>query len=631
MAKKQKIVGAADVLERLTPGMRIFVGTGGAEPKTLVRQLIESESPNLEDLELIQLVSFGNAISAESLDPRKYRLKTFFAGGIAASAITAGHVDLVPCRFSAIPRLFARRLFHVDVTFVQVTPPDPMGYCSLGTSIDVAHQAMEQSTLVVGEICHDMPSTMGDTFVHVDQFDLLVEGTEPFTYIGRWPVPAVWDKVAANVASVIRNGSCVGFALGPLYEALGRHLKDKQDLSVHSPFFTDPLMDLVESGAVTNRHKKTFRGKSLVSYALGTKELMQWLDKNPLVEFQSIEKVFSPLVIGKNSRAVFVIPARKVDLSGHVALRMGGGNTAAGPSEAVDFVNGTELSPQGQSVFALPSRNRNGEPNIRMDIEDFPNQFSMREAVDIVATEYGVATLRGRTVRERAQALIEIAHPEDRAELVAQAKGANILYHDQIFLPQSVHLYPADITATETFGDETVRFRAMKPSDEDEMRRLFYRFSNETVYYRYFTRIKSMPHAKMQEYVNVDYSRALSIVGLVGEPGEGHIVAEARFVKLRDRPMADLAFVVDEKYQGRGMASFLLQLLVRLAQERGLQGFTADVLASNRSMMRVFERSGHSMQACLSEGAYELTVFFNRTTSRATATVGDDGLRRNGP
>ena len=138
MAKKQKIVGAADVLERLTPGMRIFVGTGGAEPKTLVRQLIESESPNLEDLELIQLVSFGNAISAESLDPRKYRLKTFFAGGIAASAITAGHVDLVPCRFSAIPRLFARRLFHVDVTCVQVTPPDPMGYCSLGTSIDVA-------------------------------------------------------------------------------------------------------------------------------------------------------------------------------------------------------------------------------------------------------------------------------------------------------------------------------------------------------------------------------------------------------------------------------------------------------------------------------------------------------------
>ena len=606
---KKRLVPPGKVLERIEPGGSIFIGTGMAEPRTLVRHLMATEAPNLQDLELIQLVSFGEAIS---LGSTKYRLKTFFSGWVASDAIRAGRIDLIPSRFSRIPRLIRSGRLRIDVAFIQITPPDAAGYSSLGLAVDVARLAMEQAVLKVGEINRQIPMTYGDTLIPMSEFDLLVEAEDPPFTFNRWPMDPVFDRVAAQVASVIEDGACIGFSLGPLYEALSRHLVNRRDLGVHSPFFTDPMMDLVKSGAVSNRRKRIAAGRSLASYAFGSTDLLAWLDKNPLVEFQDIESVCNPARIGRNPRFMAVLPARKVDLSGRIALHIGKGNVAAGPGEAADFVNGAEMSAGGLSVFALPSRNRKGEGNIRLSVEELPNQFSLRESVDMVVTEYGVATLGGRTVRERAQALIEIAHPDDRPQLVQQAKDAHMIYPDQIFLAESAHLYPREIATAHNFKDGLrVRFRAIRPSDEEEMRRLFYRFSDKAVYYRYFTPIRSMPHARMQSYVNVDYRRSMSVVGVVGETGQGHIIAEARYVRHQDRPWADVAFVVDGEYEGRGIATWMYAMLIRLARERGLQGFTADVLASNMGMMKVFEKGGFPVRARLSDGAYELSIPFD--------------------
>ncbi|MBT8369440.1 MAG: GNAT family N-acetyltransferase, partial [Deltaproteobacteria bacterium] len=483
------------VIGKLEPGMSIFLGTGVGEPRTLVKHLMAANSNHLKDLELIQVVSLGDAISVEALNSNAYRLKTFFSGWVASEAITAGQVDLIPSSFSRIPLLIESGRIPIDVALVQITPPNEAGYCSLGVAVDVGRQAMAQASLVVGEINPDIPVTLGDTFVPLSDFDFLVRSTEKPIYFCRWPVDDVFDRLAANVASIIEDGSCLAFSLGPLFEALSRHLVRKHNLGIHTPFFTDALMDLVNSGAVTNRYKEIFKGKCLTSYALGTRELMTWLDRNPLVEFQGIDKVFAPAQIGQNPRFVALLPARKADLSGRIALHFGKGNVTAGPGDVMDLFRGAELSKGGVTIFGLPSRNLNREPNILISIEDFPNQFSIRETVDMVITEYGVASLSGRTVRERAQALIEIAHPDDRAMLVEQAKKEKILYQDQIFLQESAHLYPADINFQHTFkADVTVRFRAIKPSDEEEMRRLFYRFSDQSVYYRYFAPIKTMPH-----------------------------------------------------------------------------------------------------------------------------------------
>ena len=610
---EDKVVPPQEALQKIKPGMSIFIGTGVAEPRTLVKHLMASREANLQDLELIQLVSFGEAISPKEVDSRKFRLKTFFSGWVASEAITAGRIDLIPSRFSQIPGLIQSGQVPIDAAFVQVTAPNEAGYCSLGVAVDVAREAMERASLVVGEINRQIPLTYGDTFVPLSDFHFLVESTEPPIYFNRWPVDPVFDQVAANVASVIEDGSCLGFSIGPLFEALGKHLANKRNLGIHSPFVTDALMDLIKSGAVSNRHKEVFRGKSLVSYAFGTATLMAWLNRNPLLEFQGIDKVFDPTQIGRNPRYLALLPARKVDLSGRIALHAGKGNVAAGPGEAVDFVNGAELSRGGLAIFALPSRNLQKQPNILMSVDDFPNQFSLRESVDMVVTEYGVANLKGRTVRERAQALIDIAHPDDRPGLVDEAKKGKILYADQIFLAESAHLYPAQVATRQIFkGGQEVHFRAIKPSDEEGMRHLFYRFSDEAVYYRYFSPIKTMPHHKMQQYVNVDYRRAMSIVGLSGDSGEGQIIAEGRYVKHLDRPDADIAFVVDEKVQGLGIATFLYQMLIRLARERGIKAFTADVLGTNRAIMKVLEKGGLPIKAILKEGIYELNIPLDR-------------------
>ncbi len=607
---REKLVSAETVLEKIQPGMGIFLGTGVAEPQYLIQTLMETDAPNLQDLELIQLVSLS-AISIDTIKSHKFRLKTFFSGWAAGEAIASGQVDLIPSRFSGIPHLIGSRVLSIDVAFIQVTPPDDAGYCSLGVAVDVARQAMEQASLVVGEINPQMPVTYGDTLVPVSDFDMLVENDRHLICFDRFPVDETFDRVGENVASLIEDGSCLGFSIGPLFESLSRHLTRRRNLGIHSPFMTDALMDLVKSGAVTNRYKEVWRGKSLVSYAFGTEILMKWLHRNPLVEFQAVDKVCSPLQVGRNKRFIAILQARKVDLSGKIALHTGQGNLAVGPGEVGDFCNGAEISRGGKIIIGLTSRNLEGAPNILLSVDEYSNQLGQNHAVDLLVTEYGVANLAGRTIRERAQALIDIAHPEDRQALVEEAKKKNIIYPDQIFLADSAHLYPADVAAEHTFKNGTqIRFRAIRPSDEEEMRRLFYRFSDKAVYYRYFTAIKAMPHEKMQSYVNVDYRVTMSIVGLVGKPGQGHIIAEARYVKTGPQPYADVAFVVDGEYEGLGIATYMLAMLMKLAKERGVPGFTADVLASNKGMMRVFEKSGLAVEARLDSGAYELTMPF---------------------
>ena len=610
---QKKIVSPKDVLENVEPGMSIFVGTGMAEPRTLVKHLMASDQLNLQDLEMIQLISLGDTLSIDARYSHKYRLKTFYSGWIADAAVREGRVDLIPSRFSRIPWLFKSGAIRIDIAFVQITPFDESGYASLGVGVDVARHAMEHATVVVGEINAQVPWTLGDTLVRAEEFDYLVMATEPPIYLERWPVNEVYDKLASHVASVVTDGSCISFSIGPLYDALALHLNRKKHLGIHTPFFTDALMDIVKSGAVTNRRKAFFPGKSLASYALGTAKLMQWLDRNPLVEFQPIDVTQDPKNIGLNSQYVAIVPARKADLTGDVALHAGKGNVTAGPGAVQEIVTGASLSKNGRTIFALPSRSRKGEANIVLSVADHAYQFSSRESLDTVVTEYGVAYLTGRTLRERAQALIDIAHPDDRAELVRQAKNARILYADQIYFAESGRLYPEQIACTHTFKDDLrIHFRAIKPSDEDEMRRLFYRFSDQAVYYRYFSPIKTMPHDRMQEYVNVDYSSVMSIVGVIEESGREMIVAEARYARRKDkeRRYADVAFVVDESCQGRGVATFLFNLLIRVARENGVEGFTADVLADNKSMLKVFEKTVFPVSASLAYGAYELTIPF---------------------
>lgn len=229
----------------------------------------------------------------------------------------------------------------------------------------------------------------------------------------------------------------------------------------------------------------------------------------------------------------------------------------------------------------------------------------------MVVTENGIARMAGRTVRERAQALVEIAHPDDRAALIEEAKDSRILFEDQVFVAASSQSYPAEINERETFkGGEEIIFRPIKPSDEEEMRRLFYRFSDQSVYYRYFAPIKTMPHNVMQDYVNVDFGQTLSIVGIRVAGGKEHIIAEGRYVIDPRSRFADLAFVVDEAFQRKGIASYLYRLLIRIAKKNAVAGFTADVLTSNQPMLKVFQSGAETVTSKVESDAYRLTIRF---------------------
>ncbi len=618
---RQKIVAPKVALSGIKPGMSIFLGTGIAEPRTLLKHLFTAQMSNLSDLELIQIVSLGDAVSLSNYQNKmKFRLKTFFSGWLASEAITAGFVDMIPCRFSSIPRLVASGTIKVDAAFVQISPPDQSGFASLGVAVDIARQAMEKASFVVGEINENIPRTMGDTYVHVNDFEYLIRAEEPLIYFPRFPVDAVADKVAANVATLVEDGSCLSFFHGSLYEALGKYLKHKKQLGIHTYTFTDVLMDLIRCGAVTNEKKKYFPRKSLTAYAQGTSELIKWLDNNHLVEFHGIDVIADHFKTGLIDKLVVILPARKVDLTGNIALHTGKGNITPGPGQIQELFIGAEHSRGGRTIFALPSRNLKNESNILLSVDSFPNQFTFREALDLIVTEYGIASFSGKSIRERAQALIDIAHPDDRAGLVQRAKEAKIIYADQIYLQEAGHFYPEKIATKHTFSDGTkVFFRAMKPSDEEAMRRLFYRLSGNTVFYRYFSPIKTMPHSKNQEYVNVDYRNTMSVVGIIEEAGTERIIAEGRYVRHADDSLADVAFVVDEQFTGRGLALFLLDMLIRYSRGQGITGFCADVLYDNKPMLKVLEKLPFVVNSKLESGIYHLTINFSEEETSPAA------------
>ncbi|MBF0412781.1 MAG: GNAT family N-acetyltransferase [Desulfamplus sp.] len=608
---EEHVISPESVLTKIKPGMTVFIGTGPAAPRTVMKVLLNCDVHNLRDIEFVQLAVLGDIVlSAEKLDAPNYRVKTFFSGFVASHTISSGLVDLIPAYSSEIPKIIRSRRIPIDVAIVQITPPNEAGYCSLGVAVDVAKEAIDQASLVIAEINPDMPFTFGDTFVSIDSFDLLVKSTKaPVTY-NPHPAYEQMGKVALNVASIIQDGDCLSFSHGALFDALVPHLTSKKDLGIHTLYFTDALATLVKSGAVTNSKKSPFRGKSLTSYAIGSKALMKWLDRNPLVEFQGIDWVCNPQLIGQNPQFVALYEARKADLLGGIAFPLQGA-VVTGPGEVIDFFKGAEASQDGCIIVALPSRNLKGESNILTVLMDYPNQLRLRESVHIIVTEYGVANLKWRTLRERAQAMIDIAHPDDREHLMEQARDKKIIYSNQIFSSLSAHLYPAHISGKETFkGGVTIRFRAIKPSDEESMRHFFYRCSDKIIYYRFFYSIKTMSHDKMQEYVNVDYSKEISIVGLIGNACDEQIIAEARFVRDERTSYGEVAFLIEEAYQGIGVGSYMLNLLTTLAREQGIKGFSAEILAENHPMIKVFEKANLPLDARLENGVYKIKIHF---------------------
>ncbi len=612
-----KLVDPAAAVRHVARGSHVFVGSGCAEPQVLVAALAE-RGHELSDTEILHILTLGVAPYAASKHVGRFRHNAFFIGSNVRDAVLQGQADYTPVFLSEVPRLFRSGRVRVDVALIQVSPPDRNGYCSYGISVDVVKAGTESAKLVIAAVNPRMPRTHGDSFLHVDQIDFLVEADEPVLELPAPQPDEVSERIGQFIADLIEPGATLQLGIGTIPNAVLHHLGDKEDLGLHTEMFSDGIMDLLARGVITNRRKSLHPGKSITSFCMGTRPLYDLVDDNPGFGFYPSEYVNDPLVIAQNDRMVAINSALQVDLTGQVCADSLGHRFYSGIGGQVDFIRGAARSRGGKAIIAVPSTAKQGTVSrIVPVLNEGAGIVTTRADVRYVVTEYGVADLYGRNVRERTLALVSIAHPDFRNELLAAAKARRYVYAEQIPFPQQGRPYPHELERWGSFRDGLeVFFRPVKPADERLLRDLFYSHSQETVYMRYLTPVKKLSVRQIQELVTLDYDTHMAIAGFLIHDDTEEMIAVARYVLDPKSNMAEVAFTVHDDYQNRGIGRFLLATMKEIAQERGIAGFTAQVLASNSRMMHLFHAAYSPLRSEIEAGVYNIACRFTEIDQR---------------
>lgn len=605
---KQRLISTDDLIKIIKPGNRIFLSSGAAIPSQSVTAIINSDNPNTQDLELVHLLTLGEHLSKDSDRNLNYRLKTFNIGESISREFNQGRVDFIPANLMEIPLLLKSGAVGIDMAIVTVSPPDNNGYMSLGIAVDVSNIAVQKAPVVVAEVNPSMPVTYGETLIHMNQVHHIIESGRPMLE-RTWKMwDAQQEKIGWHISNLIEDGSTVVLHVGRMFDAIASYLKTKRNLGIYTNVISDWVIDLVESGAVPYSRSRFRGGQITTSYCYGSKELYDYVNRNPIVEFYPIARLVNPSVIQRMPNVVSIMNVKKIDLSGESVIFHSGDNLLTGYESKFIFAMGAAMAKRGKTIIALRSVDTEGKSNIVLSHEK--EKEHVRATLGIaryIVTEYGIANLFGKSIRERVLSLIDIAHPDHRDFLLEEAKRLGYVYKDQIYVVQNVKNYPVELETVKTFKDGLeVRFRPIKPSDEDMMRRLFYQFSDESKYLRYFVRVSTMPHREMQKYVNIDYIDVVSIVGLITRNRQEEIIAEGRYAYYPQEKTYEMAFIVDEDFQGKGIATFMAEYLIKIAKERGLKTVCANVLPENKKMLMVFDKIKTKHTSKFSEGVVSL-------------------------
>jgi len=587
----EKLKSAEDAVAMIQRGSRVFIGTGCGEPQQLIRMMVANAK--LQDIMIYQMLSMTLAEFVD--DPsflRRFSMKLFFISSHMRKAAFEGKIDYLPTYLSQIPRLFSSHRIGLDVALVQVSPPDEFGYCSLGVSVDITRSGVENASMVIAQVNPKMPRIWGDSFVHVDDLDVIVWHEEPLVEA----LPSIKDeKIALRIAffvnQLIDDGATLQIGFGQLPYAILKYLDDKKDLGIHTQLITDGFLPLFKKKVITNKRKNYLPGRVVASLCMGSEKIYEYVNNNPMFYFRSSEFVNDPTVIARNNNLVSISSALEVDLTGQVCSDSTGYMFYSGIGDQVDFLRGSAMSDGGFSIIALPSTAQNGEVSrIVPHLSEGAGVATTRGDVNFIITEYGIAELQGKGIYQRVMELAQIAHPKFREELIEFAKKRHYIFKDQ--LPPSsedllfLEAYKRNFTLK---NGKTVEFRPLLPSDEFGYRNFFYSLQEETIYFRFFYRMQLFSHEVVQkQWASVDYRKNMSIVGLVQKGGHKEIMAIGSYAD--DGGRAEVAFVVREDFQGMGTASFMLEMLEGIARENDYTGFTATVLKENAAMLHVFRK-----------------------------------------
>ncbi len=424
---RSKLTTPERAIAEIGSGQRVFLQGGAANPIPLVEALVKRAS-ELENVEIVHLHTEGPAPHVDPSMEGHLRLNALFVGANVRQAVNEGRADAVPVHLSEIPDLFRKGILPVDVALVQVSPPDEHGFCSLGVSVDCAKPAADAAKVVIAEVNRRMPRTLGDSFLHVSRFRWVVETDRPLPEIQRATGGEVVARIGRQVAELIEDGSTLQMGIGAIPDAVLSFLTGHRHLGVHTEMFSDGVMELVERGVITNERKSIHRGKIVAAFILGTQRLYEFVHNNPMIELHSIDYTNDPFIISRNDRMVAINSAIQVDFTGQVCADSIGYRIYSGFGGQVDFIRGAARSNGGKPIIALPSTAKDDTiSRIVARLDEGAGVVTTRADVHYVVTEYGVAYLHGKNIRQRVRALIDIAHPKFREELERRAREVRYL------------------------------------------------------------------------------------------------------------------------------------------------------------------------------------------------------------
>jgi acyl-CoA hydrolase/GNAT superfamily N-acetyltransferase len=605
---------AQQALGLIKPAQRVFIGSSCGEPQHLVRELSEA-SDYFKDIEINRLMTLETTpltLIANKSGDQSLNIRSFYLGSAKPRAIARNKRFITPINLSAIPRLFKSRLLPIHVALIQVSPPDDFGWMSLGVSVDITLAAALSADLVIAQVNSRMPRILGRSFIHVNDVDVFVEYDEPLLTIGETPELEAANDIGRLIARLIEDGSTMEIGLGSTHQATLLALADKNDLGIHTEYLTSDIMHLFSRGVITNRKKGLNEGKMVASGAIGTEELYEFLNDNPAIEFHPSDYVNDPSIVSRHAKMVSMNVAMTIDLTGQVAADALPHNHFSGVTGMLDFIRGAVQSQGGKAILLLPATALQGKKSRIVPELDNEAVVVPRGDVHYVVSEYGAVNLFGKSLQERAMAMISIAHPNFRDELFFEAQKMGLLSPERT-LSESLHgVYPIHLEETIDIDGEPVTIRPAKPVDERRIQEHFYNMDKDDVVSRFFHEKTSFVHDEVKGVSLIDYIKDLTVVAVVGEFGFGRIVGIGEYLLNPASNEAEIAFSISKSYQKKGLGKILLNKLAAAARDNGIAGLMAYTSAQNRGMIKLFKILPYKVDSFFDGEMLELRCRFDQ-------------------
>ncbi len=609
----EKFGSEDSIFSHIYRGNRIFIGTGCGEPQYLVRALIRyvaSHPTAFFDAEVFHVWTLGIAPYTDEKFKRNFRLNSFFIAKNTREAVNKGLADYTPVFLSNVPDLFYRGLIPIDVALVQTSPPDDHGFMSLGVSVDIVKAAAEKAALVIAQVNSSMPRVHGDGFIHIKDVNFIIPHDEPILEYVSEAESDIARQIGKYVSRLVRDGETIQVGYGSIPNAILANLHDKKHLGVHSELLSDGVVELMKSRVIDNTRKSINRGKTVASFCMGKRETYEYIHDNPAIEFRTIDYTNNPLIIAQHENMTAINSGLEIDLTGQATAESIGKIYYSGIGGQADFMRGAVLARNGKTILAMPSTAEDGKVSrIVPFLKEGSGVTLHRGDVHYVVTEYGIVYLQGKNIRERAMELIAIAHPAFRPWLVEEAKKLNFIYPDQAFVPGKRGKYPEHLETHRTAKSGLeILLRPVKISDEPLLKDFFYSLSDNSLYRRFISARKDMPHERLQEFVAIDYTQQMVILAIIPQGEKEIIVGVGQYILIEKAHEAEVGFAVRDSYQNKGVGTELLFYLTYLAKRQGLLGFYAEVLVENKPMLHLFEKTGFDIKKRREEGVYEMEM-----------------------